>query len=305
MPELDGWQTLERIRDVSDVPVLMLTARAGELDKVRGLRSGADDYVTKPFGRQELLARVEALLRRTSGPPEVRAAYEDAAVRIDYVSREVRRRRRAVQLTPLEFKLLSAFVRHPNETLGRDRLLELVWGDAKASAAIRSSCTSATCGGSSAGPRRVAARDGARLRLSLPAAGRVAGAGRRRSAPPAGAAAADANVVPGRPRDRTAPPWPSTIARTIVSPRPSPGTGARSRSRAVEAVEQVRQVLGRDADAGVRDLDARAPVACVEPHGDAAAGRRELERVRDQVVEHLREPVAVADARPGGASSSA
>jgi DNA-binding response OmpR family regulator len=134
MPELDGWQTLERIRDLSDVPVLMLTARAGELDKVRGLRGGADDYVTKPFGRQELLARVEALLRRTSGPPEVRAAYEDAALRIDYVSREVavavgEGERRPVQLTPLEFKLLSAFVRHPNETLNRTRLLELVWGD--------------------------------------------------------------------------------------------------------------------------------------------------------------------------------
>jgi DNA-binding response OmpR family regulator len=129
MPELDGWQTLERIRDVSDVPVLMLTARAGELDKVRGLRGGADDYVTKPFGRQELLARVEALLRRTSGPPEVRSAYEDAAVRIDYVSREVTAAGSAVQLTPLEFKLLSTFVSHPNETLGRERLLELVWGD--------------------------------------------------------------------------------------------------------------------------------------------------------------------------------
>ena len=129
MPELDGWQTLERIRDLSDVPVLMLTARAGELDKVRGLRGGADDYVTKPFGRQELLARVEALLRRTSGPPEVRSAYEDGAVRIDYVSREVVAGGHAVQLTPLEFKLLSAFVRHPNETLSRARLLELVWGD--------------------------------------------------------------------------------------------------------------------------------------------------------------------------------
>ncbi len=137
MPELDGWQTLERIRDLSDVPVLMLTARAGELDKVRGLRAGADDYVTKPFGRQELLARVEALLRRTSGPPEVRAAYEDGALRIDYVSREVtvgegeerRAGGRQVHLTPLEFKLLSAFVRHPNETLSRTRLLELVWGD--------------------------------------------------------------------------------------------------------------------------------------------------------------------------------
>ncbi len=129
MPELDGWQTLERIRDVSDVPVLMLTARAGELDKVRGLRGGADDYVTKPVGRQELLARVDALLRRTSGPPEVRSAYEDAVVRIDYVSREVIAGGDAVQLTPLEFKLLSTFVSHPNETLGRDRLLELVWGD--------------------------------------------------------------------------------------------------------------------------------------------------------------------------------
>ncbi|HEY4279576.1 MAG TPA: response regulator transcription factor [Conexibacter sp.] len=129
MPELDGWQTLERIRDLCEVPVLMLTARAGELDKVRGLRGGADDYVTKPFGRQELLARVEALLRRTTGPPEVRPAYRDGKVMVDYVSREVTVEGRAVQLTPLEFKLLSAFVRHPNETLPRDRLLELVWGD--------------------------------------------------------------------------------------------------------------------------------------------------------------------------------
>ena len=69
MPELDGWQTLERIRDLSDVPVVMLTARAAELEKVRGLKAGADDYITKPFGRQELLARVEAMLRR-AGPRE-------------------------------------------------------------------------------------------------------------------------------------------------------------------------------------------------------------------------------------------
>jgi len=129
MPELDGWQTLERIRDLSDVPVLMLTARTGELDKVRGLRGGADDYVTKPFGRQELLARVEALLRRTSGPPQVRPAYEDAVLRVDFRSREVIVQGRAVQLTPLEFRLLAAFVSHPNETLGRERLLALVWGD--------------------------------------------------------------------------------------------------------------------------------------------------------------------------------
>ena len=65
MPGLDGWGVLERIRELSDLPVVMLTARAEELDKVRGLRAGADDYVTKPFGRQELLARVDAALRRT------------------------------------------------------------------------------------------------------------------------------------------------------------------------------------------------------------------------------------------------
>ena len=68
MPLLDGWQTLERLRDFSAVPVLMLTGRDAELEKVRGLRSGADDYVTKPFGRQELLARVQALLRRAPPP---------------------------------------------------------------------------------------------------------------------------------------------------------------------------------------------------------------------------------------------
>jgi DNA-binding response OmpR family regulator len=129
MPDLDGWQTLERIRDLSDVPVLMLTARAAELDKVRGLKAGADDYVTKPFGRQELLARVEALLRRASGPPEVREAYSDGALHIDFASREVVAGDRDVSLTPLEFRLLGAFVRHPNQVLSREQLLELVWGD--------------------------------------------------------------------------------------------------------------------------------------------------------------------------------
>src|SRR5947208_5827241 len=105
MPGLDGWGVLERIRELSEVPVIMLTARAAELDKVRGLRAGADDYVTKPFGRQELLARVEALLRRSSGPPEVREAYSDGAVHIDFASREVGINERPIALTPLEFRL--------------------------------------------------------------------------------------------------------------------------------------------------------------------------------------------------------
>lgn len=129
MPGLDGWQTLERIRELSDVPVVMLTARATEVEKTRGLRSGADDYVTKPFGRQELLARVEALLRRSGtreAPPE---SYSDAFVTIDFSQRTVTAGGRPVELTPLEFRLLTAFVRHPNQVLTHDQLLELVWGD--------------------------------------------------------------------------------------------------------------------------------------------------------------------------------
>jgi DNA-binding response OmpR family regulator len=129
MPEMDGYQTLERIRDLSDVPVIMLTARSQELEKVRGLSAGADDYVAKPFGRQELLARVQALLRRTGGKTEVTEAYADDFVRIDYAQRRVSVEDRDVQLTPLEFKLLSAFVQHPNQVLSRDQLLDIVWGD--------------------------------------------------------------------------------------------------------------------------------------------------------------------------------
>ena len=129
MPEMDGYQTLERIRDLSDVPVIMLTARTQELERVRGLASGADDYVPKPFGRQELLARVQALLRRTGGKAEINESYRDDFVEIDYLQRRVLVRDREVQLTPLEFKLLSAFVQHPNQVLSRDQLLELVWGD--------------------------------------------------------------------------------------------------------------------------------------------------------------------------------
>jgi DNA-binding response OmpR family regulator len=131
MPELDGWQTLERIRDLSDVPVMMLTAQGAELERVRGLRAGADDYLVKPFGRQELVARVQALLRRARGSGEDRQeSYVDDRVTIDFSQRAVIYAGKDVSLTPLEFKLLSAFVRHPRQVLSRAQLLELVWGDA-------------------------------------------------------------------------------------------------------------------------------------------------------------------------------
>jgi DNA-binding response OmpR family regulator len=130
MPELDGFQALERIRDLSDVPVLMLTARDTEMDKVRGLRGGADDYVTKPFGRAELLARVEALLRRTAGRTEAPEGYADDLLRVDFAQRTVEAAGRELRLTPQEFRMLAAFVRHPGQVLSHDQLLELVWGDA-------------------------------------------------------------------------------------------------------------------------------------------------------------------------------
>jgi DNA-binding response OmpR family regulator len=132
MPELDGWSVLERIRDMSDVPVIMLTARGDELERVRGLQAGADDYVVKPFGKQELVARVQALLRRAQrgAPSEESDTYADAYLAIDWAQARVTVGDRDVHLTPLEFRLLSTFVRHPRQVLSREQLLELVWGDA-------------------------------------------------------------------------------------------------------------------------------------------------------------------------------
>jgi len=131
MPELDGWNVLDRIRDMSAVPVMMLTARGDELERVRGLQSGADDYVVKPFGKQELVARVQALLRRAAqgAPVDEQASYADAYLSIDWGQRRVLVGERDVQLTPLEFRLLSTFVRNPRLVLSREQLLDLVWGD--------------------------------------------------------------------------------------------------------------------------------------------------------------------------------
>jgi DNA-binding response OmpR family regulator len=129
MPELDGWQVLERIRDVSDVPVLMLTAHGRELEKVRGLMGGADDYLTKPFGNQELLARVSALLRRprarSSEPHEVRLFGE---LEIDVPRRHVTCVGEPVHLTRLEFDLLDVLSRSPKQTFSRAQLVQQLWG---------------------------------------------------------------------------------------------------------------------------------------------------------------------------------
>lgn len=131
MPVMDGWQVLERIREVSSVPILMLTAMSEERDKVRGLRSGADDYISKPFAGEELLARVEAALRRAAIQPEESAVndYRDAELAIDFLRHEVLVRGEAVNLSPTEFRLLGALTRSAGQVLSQDQLLDHVWGE--------------------------------------------------------------------------------------------------------------------------------------------------------------------------------
>jgi DNA-binding response OmpR family regulator len=130
LPEMDGWTVLERIRDLSDVPVLILSARGMEADKVRGLRAGADDYLTKPFGNNEFVARVQALLRRrqqdTHALPDV---YDDGRVRVNFASHEVIVDGAPVGLTATEYRLLAALIRHRGQILSPVKLLDLAWSD--------------------------------------------------------------------------------------------------------------------------------------------------------------------------------
>jgi DNA-binding response OmpR family regulator len=129
LPTLDGWAVLERIRDMSDVPVLMLTAHGTEADKVRGLDSGADDYLTKPFSNRELAARVEALLRRPrNGQPQAEV-FDDGLVQVKLETREVSVGGAPMVLTPTEYRLLVALIRHPGQTLTPEQLLKLAWND--------------------------------------------------------------------------------------------------------------------------------------------------------------------------------
>jgi len=129
LPSMDGWSVLERIRDLSDVPVLILTAHGNEGEKVRGLQGGADDYMTKPFGNRELAARVEALLRRPRAGEPRAEVYEDGRLRVSLSAREVTVGGMPVTLTPTEFRLLAALIRHPGQTLTPDQLLQLAWND--------------------------------------------------------------------------------------------------------------------------------------------------------------------------------
>ncbi len=132
LPGIDGYEVCRRVRERSSCPIIMLTARGAEEDKVRGLRLGADDYVTKPFSAQELLARVEAVLRRARPPEPVGrpAAISLGELAIDPQRKEVRLADREVRLSPTEYRLLLCLAENAGVVLSRDELLSQVWGNA-------------------------------------------------------------------------------------------------------------------------------------------------------------------------------
>lgn len=129
LPDMDGFELCRRIRQQSDVPVLMLTARTDDVDKIVGLEIGADDYVTKPFNPRELVARVRVLLRRTGKESEESAVLVFGDLTFDPIRKDVRLAGERLQLSPTEFALLQVFVEGPERVWSRDELLDRVWGE--------------------------------------------------------------------------------------------------------------------------------------------------------------------------------
>jgi DNA-binding response OmpR family regulator len=128
LPEMSGWDVCRSLRQESDVPVIMLTAQDEDTDKIVGLKLGADDYVTKPFNPKELMARVQAVLRRAGREAPKTRLLKAGGLRIDVDRREVRIDEREVHLTPTEFDLLVALAEHPGRVLSREQLLDRVAG---------------------------------------------------------------------------------------------------------------------------------------------------------------------------------
>jgi DNA-binding response OmpR family regulator len=131
LPDIDGYKVLKEIREFSDTPVIILTARGEEIDKVRGLELGSDDYIVKPFSHMELLARVRAVLRR-SHFPELKGSENPiitANLSIDFASRSITKGGKTVKLTPTELSLLQLLVRNENKVLTHHTMLAKVWGE--------------------------------------------------------------------------------------------------------------------------------------------------------------------------------
>ncbi|MFC4800081.1 response regulator transcription factor [Neobacillus sp. GCM10023253] len=126
MPEMDGWMTCQKIREFSDVPIIMVTARSETADVVKGLKKGADDYITKPFHEAELLARVEALLRRSGQSKDNHLVFKGLEWKEDSV--ELKYRNQVISTTPKEFALIGLFLRNPQKVFSREHLLSAIWG---------------------------------------------------------------------------------------------------------------------------------------------------------------------------------
>jgi DNA-binding response OmpR family regulator len=131
MPEMTGWEVCQQIRSFSDVPILMLTARGEEFDKLRGFRLGVDDYVTKPFSFSELVARIKAILARSSRQALSGRRITSGELAVDFDQRRVTLGDKPVDLTPNEFRLLAAMARSPNRTIPTEQLVNEVWGTDK------------------------------------------------------------------------------------------------------------------------------------------------------------------------------
>jgi DNA-binding response OmpR family regulator len=127
--EIDAFDVLGTVRELSDVPVFALTAEPGEGERIRALRAGADDCVGNGTSEQEVLARIEALLRRTRSRPEMAAVLSDEFIHIDHPRHRVEVLGVEVSLTPIEFRMLAVFAENPGRVLGHGQLLDLVWGD--------------------------------------------------------------------------------------------------------------------------------------------------------------------------------
>lgn len=128
LPGIDGLEVCRRVRELGDVPVILLTALGQEDDRIRGLEAGADDYLVKPFSPRELMLRVDAVMRRTAVPFEPVAVVECGPFRLEQSRREISRAGVVLNLTVREFDLLAFFVRHPGQVFRREELLQAVWG---------------------------------------------------------------------------------------------------------------------------------------------------------------------------------
>src|SRR5688572_7223311 len=130
LPDTDGFTVLKRVREIADLPILMVSARGEEIDRVRGLDLGADDYITKPFSYRELSSRVKAVLRRAQSLPPVSGAghFHAGDITIDYATHSVTLREEPVKLTPIEYKLLYQLTRNAGKVLLHDQLLTKIWG---------------------------------------------------------------------------------------------------------------------------------------------------------------------------------